>query len=125
MPYVDRDQGRIVGKYACQQREGQEYVEGDVELQQAFSQSANLQLLRATRSPILNALAGIGFDSIGDPALVAAVKAARQGLKDMTAHPAILAATSDAEFKAAVKARYAELVAAAPLAVRVAFKESA
>jgi hypothetical protein len=36
MPYVDRDQdGRIVGIYAVAQREDQEYVDGDVQLQPA------------------------------------------------------------------------------------------
>jgi len=83
-------------------------------------------LLRAARAPILNALAGIGWDATaaGDAALESAVAAARQGLKDITQHPAILAAASDAEFKAAVKARYFELVAAAPAAVRAAFKDA-
>lgn len=33
MPYIDRNEaGKIIATYACKQREGQEYVEGDVEL---------------------------------------------------------------------------------------------
>lgn len=33
MPYIDRNPaGKIIATYACKQRDGQEYVEGEVEL---------------------------------------------------------------------------------------------
>lgn len=89
-----------------------------------FDQAAAMQRLRTLRAPILNALAGIGFDALasGDTATTDAVQAARQGLKDLPEWPAVLAATDDESFDDAVMARYRELVAAAPDAVRVAFR---
>lgn len=91
-----------------------------------FDQAAAMRRLRTVRAPILNALAGIGFDALaGDTATVNAVKTARQGLKDVPTWPAVLAATTDAEFNAAVVARYKQLAAAAPASVRAAFKEMA
>lgn len=93
----------------------------------AFDQSAAMARLRALRAPILNALTGIAVDAIAssDTATIAAVAAARQGLKDITVHPAILAATDDEAFDDAALARYKELAVAAPANVRVAFKELA
>lgn len=93
----------------------------------AFDQSAAMARLRALRAPILNALTGIAVDAIAsdDTATIAAVAAARQGLKDITVHPAILAAEDDESFDDAALARYKELAVAAPANVRVAFKELA
>lgn len=123
MPYVDRNPaGAVVGIYAAQQRDGQEYVDGEVRLA-TFSQAAALQRARDVRTPILNALIGIGLaaDRAGETATVDAVLAARQGLLDITKLPALLAAASDDDFDAIALARYRELVTAAPLAVRSAF----
>lgn len=92
-----------------------------------FDQAAAMLRLRTMRAPILNALAGIGFDALaaGDQATVEAVGVARQGLKDITQLPAVLAAASDEAFDAAVMLRYKQLAAAAPANVRLAFKEIA
>lgn len=89
-----------------------------------FDQAAAMQRLRDYRAPILNALSGIGFDALaaGDSATADAVQAARQGLKDITEWPAVLAATDDDSFDDAALGRYKELAAAAPEPVRVAFK---
>lgn len=99
----------------------------DPALMPAFNQAAAMDRLRALRAPILNALAGIGFDAVAadDQITVNAVKAARQGLKDIPQLPSVLAATSDEEFDAAVMARYKQLAAEAPANVRTAFKELA
>lgn len=123
MPYVDRKDGRIVGVYNVQQHEGQEYVEGEVQMERHFNRLSAMQRLRDRRSPILNALAGIGFDALaaGDAATADAVKQARLGLRDITAWPAVVAAQDDESFDRAALARYRELAAAAPPAVRVAF----
>jgi hypothetical protein len=124
MPYVDRTGGGVVvGIYACEQRAGQEFVDGDVALWVPFNQPAALQRARDVRTPILNALIGIGLaaDRAGDLATVDAVLAARQGLLDITKLPALLAAASDDEFDSVALARYRELAAAAPVAVRAAF----
>lgn len=93
----------------------------------AFDQAAAMARLRALRAPILNALTGIAVDAIAsdDAATIAAVATARQGLKDITVHPAILAAEDDESFDDAALARYKELAVAAPANVRVAFKELA
>lgn len=92
-----------------------------------FNRDAAMARLRAVRAPILNALTGIAVDAIAsnDTATIAAVATARQGLKDITVHPAILAATNDETFDDAALSRYKELAAAAPAKVRVAFKELA
>lgn len=92
-----------------------------------FDQAAAMARLRALRAPILNALTGIAVDAIAsnDTTTISAVSNARQGLKDITVYPAILAATDDETFDDAALARYKELAAAAPTNVRLAFKELA
>ena len=83
--------------------------------------------IKAQRAPILDALAGIGFDAMvgGDQATVQAAADARTALKDITILPAFLAAETYDDMKAAIMARYKEIAAAAPAAVRNAFREVA
>ncbi len=92
-----------------------------------FNRDALMREARDRRKDILDALVGIGFaaKAAGDETTVAAVLAARQGLLDLTKDPALAAATTEAQFRAAVKARYAQLVMAAPANVQAAFREVA
>lgn len=84
-----------------------------------------LVAIKQERAPILNALAGIGFDAIdaNDAATQAAVAQARADLKAITDLPELLAATTYDEMKAAIMARYREIAAAAPTNVQTAFRE--
>lgn len=88
-----------------------------------FNLAGALQRARDVRTPILNALVGIGLaaQAGGDAATVSAVLTARQGLLDITKLPALLAAANDDAFDAIALERYRELAAAAPAAVRSAF----
>lgn len=88
-----------------------------------FDRAAAMQRLRDRRAPILNALAGIGFDALaaGDTATAQAVQAARLGLRQITEWPPLVAANDDEAFDDAALARYRELDAQAPAVVRAAF----
>lgn len=79
--------------------------------------------IRAQRAPLLDALAGIGFDALvaGDTVTAQAVAAARAGLKDLPTLPEFLAATTYDEMRVAVMTRYKQLAAAAPETVQIAF----
>lgn len=82
--------------------------------------------VRATREAILNRLAGIGMAALvsGDVEAADAVLVARQALLDITKHPAVLAAEAAEDFnslRAAVKAEYKAITAAAPADMRSAF----
>jgi len=81
--------------------------------------------IRQQRAPILNALAGIGFDAIdaNDTATQAGVAQARADLKAITSLPALLDATNYDDMKAAVMARYREIADVAPATVQTAFRE--
>jgi hypothetical protein len=88
-----------------------------------FDRAAAMQRLRDRRAPILNALAGIGFDALaaGDTATAQAVQAARLGLRQITEWQPIVDAVDDEAFDDAALARYRQLALAAPPAVRLAF----
>lgn len=84
--------------------------------------------VRITRELILNRLAGIGMAAMiaGDAGSANAIAQARQALLDLPTCPPVLAAMATASLatlQEAVKARYKEIVAAVPLAVRTAFNQ--
>lgn len=66
---------------------------------------------RTLRETYLNRLTGIAVR--GDATMAAAAKDMAQGLLDLTDHPTVTAAADGPALKAAVMARYKELVAAA------------
>jgi hypothetical protein len=100
---------------------------GEIPLPVPFALDPALERLKRARAPILNALAGVGFDAIasGDAAARNAVLAARTQLKNLANYAPALAATSDEQFNSLILARYRELVAQAPAAVQDAFREVA
>jgi hypothetical protein len=79
--------------------------------------------VRETRERILNRLAGIAANAIiqEDQATAEAVVLARQQLLDITKAPAVLAATTFPELKAAVTLAYKTIAATAPEVIRNAF----
>jgi hypothetical protein len=81
--------------------------------------------IRVQRAPILNALAGIGYDALvaNDAATSAAVSQARNDLKNIAALPALLAAATYDDMKAAVLTEYRRIAANAPAGVQSAFRE--
>lgn len=80
--------------------------------------------VRATREAILNRLSGIGMAAIADSdtAMVTAVKAARQGLLDITKAASVTGATTLDMLKAAVLSEYRKITTTAPLTVQKAFQ---
>lgn len=91
---------------------------------------AVLAELREQRAPILNALSGVWIDAhmVGDVQLQADVIAARTFLKNMPADPDVLAVTVEqgAEYmRTLILSKYRAYAAAAPIAVRNAFREVA
>ncbi|TCS38469.1 hypothetical protein EDC30_102208 [Paucimonas lemoignei] len=81
--------------------------------------------IRTQRKPILDALAGIGFDALfaSDEPTVVAVSEARQAALAVTELPAFLAAQTYQEMKLAIMAEYKRIAANAPTAVQTAFRE--
>jgi hypothetical protein len=81
--------------------------------------------IREQRAPMLNALNGIASRAVrsGDAATAAGADTAAQGLLDITQDPALRNANTQAAMRAAVLARYRELVHAAPETVKSAFRE--
>jgi len=81
--------------------------------------------IREERKPILNALAGIGFDAMvsGDTATVDSVASTRLLALGITDWPAFLAAQTYDDMKAAVMARYQEIAASVPANVQTTFRE--
>lgn len=92
---------------------------------QNFAKAKDLELaaFRLDREKFLNRLTGIGMAALqtSDPVMAAAVATFRQGLLDLPSHASVTAATDLPALKAAMKARYAAIVAAAPAATRIAF----
>jgi hypothetical protein len=84
-----------------------------------------LAQVRAVREVTLNRLAGIGFaaQASGDAEALNGALKARQALLDITKATPVQAATDQIALKAALKAVYTEIAAAAPVAVRAAFAE--
>lgn len=84
-----------------------------------------LNEIRAMRTPVLNALIGIGLAAkeAGDSATVSACLLARQKLLDMTKHASVLSATDYIGTATAAAVVYAGIVAACPANVKAAFKE--
>lgn len=95
------------------------------ELQLASDRARALRDIRAQRSPMLDALAGIAGRAArnGDNETASAADAAAQELLGITQWPAFLSATTYDDMKAAIMARYRELVDAAPDNVKTAFRE--
>lgn len=89
--------------------------------------TVELGKFRADRRAMFALIGDMGFVSIAtsDTATRDALVAFRQGLLDFPAWPAIVAATTPATLKAAMKARYKTLTDALPLSVRAMFKELA
>jgi NADPH-dependent glutamate synthase beta subunit-like oxidoreductase len=100
----------------------------DVAVRQAVpfsaSKEAELDKFRAERLAMFNVIAGMGFAAIatGDTVTAAALVAFREGVKDLTQFPAVVAATDLATLKAAMSARYKALVAELPAAIKSDFK---
>lgn len=126
MSYVDRLQGRVVGIYNVWQREGQEFVEGEIELEQAFDQATALARLREVRKPILDALTGMLSRALakGDTVTADALVTASEGLLALPQYGPLLAAQSDEVFDDIALARYRDLAAALPAAARSAFRDA-
>lgn len=82
-----------------------------------------LNEFRSMREQVLNRMNGIRDDlqEAGDTAGVAALRTARQALKDLPQHPTVTAATSRVVLKAAIQARYAEISAALAVASPAAY----
>lgn len=80
---------------------------------------------RTKREAYLNRVSGIGFAAreAGDSVTAAAAVAVRQGLLDLPAHPSVKAATDPDTLNRAIRARYAEIIAAVPLAAKAAFRK--
>lgn len=91
-----------------------------------FNQQAALARLRVVRRPILDALSGLLADALtdADQPLVAALRSARQGLKDLPSDTQLLAATDDKDFDYIAHERYKALAAALPSSARTAFKDA-
>lgn len=79
--------------------------------------------MRAQREVVINRLLGIAFaaDKSNDTATVQGCLTARLSLLNLTKHASILAATTEADLKAAFKAVYGGIVAACPSNIRNAF----
>lgn len=90
---------------------------------EVWSRNPLLNKVREAREIALNRLMGIAFAAqrAGDTATIDACLVAREGLLGMTATPAVLAATSDAELSAALVAVYAGIVGVAPANIVSAF----
>lgn len=75
------------------------------------------------RAPILEALAGIGFDALvaGDTTTAQAAASARTDLKNIVTLAAFLDATTYDDMKIAVMAEYKRIALAAPTTVQTAF----
>lgn len=87
---------------------------------------AILKQARADRAPILSVLDGLQASALvnGDQHKAQQIEVAKQGLRDITSIDLSMYATYE-EMRLAIKARYAQLVAAAPEDVRLAFKQVA
>lgn len=81
--------------------------------------------LRAMREPMLSAVTGIGWDAseAGDVALAQEARNIRNALRDITADPALNAAETYAEMRAAGVAAYRRIAAGASPAFAATFKE--
>ncbi|MDZ5633924.1 hypothetical protein [Janthinobacterium sp. GMG1] len=89
--------------------------------------AAFLDSVRLVREAVLNRLAGIGFAAMitGDTDVVGGVIKARQALLDITAAPAVVAASDIAALTAAVQVEYQAIISAAMPIIRDAFDPSA
>lgn len=85
-----------------------------------------LKQARAERAPIMSVLDGLQASALvnGEIAKAQAIEAAKQGLRDVTALDLSGYSTYE-EMRLAFKAHYAQLVAAAPDDVKLAFKQVA
>lgn len=83
--------------------------------------------LRAMREPMLSAVTGIGWEAseAGDAALVQEARDIRNALRDITADPALNAAQTYEEMRAAGIAAYRRIAAGASPAFAATFKEFA
>lgn len=88
------------------------------------SKPQELAAFREKREKMLNRLAGIGMAAMqaGNTELASAVAGFRQGLLDLPSHATVTAAADIVALKLALTTRYDALVAATPVAARVAFK---
>lgn len=81
--------------------------------------------IRSIREPMLSAVTGIGWEAseAGDAALVAEARAIRNALRDITFDPALNAAQTYEEMRAAGMAAYRSIAAGASPAFAATFKE--
>ena len=79
--------------------------------------------LDAMRTPVYNALAGYGFTALatGDTATASAIAQVQIGLRGLKTLPAVVAATNEADLKAALMAGFRDVVSKAPPSVLSAF----
>jgi hypothetical protein len=99
----------------------------DEKVQARFAKTKNelLAQAKAQREIVLNRLMGVAFaaNAGGDTATVSGCLTARQSLLDLTKHPSIVGATTEAQLKSAYKALYTAIVAATPAAVRSVYAD--
>ena len=81
--------------------------------------------IRALRGPMLSAVTGIGWEAseAGDAALVQEARSIRNALRDITDDPALTAAQTHEEMRAAGVAAYRRIAASASPAFAATFKE--
>jgi hypothetical protein len=86
----------------------------------AAYKAVQFKAIREQREIMLNRLVAIAFvaQGTGDSATVAACLTARQALLDLTKHPSLASATTEAALKTAYKSVYGAIVAATPAAIR-------
>ena len=79
--------------------------------------------LDAMKTPVYNALAGYGFTALatGDTATASAIAQVQIGLRGLKTLPAVVAATNEADLKAALMAGFRDVVSKAPPSVLSAF----
>lgn len=90
-----------------------------------FDPAMAISAILPARETVLNRLTGIrqDADDAGDQALIAACKAARQGIKDLPNAPGVPTATNADDFRAALLSAYGKIVQAAPDSLAKAFRE--
>lgn len=117
--------GQAAGKRIISDANGNPVLSDPEDVPFATLQALELSSFRTQREMYLNRLAGITVAAMvaGDTATAQAAGAFRQGLLDLPARPAVVAAQTIDELRAAMKAEYAALVAAAPDGVRDQFRK--
>lgn len=124
-PFVDRDpQGNITATYNCQQRGGQEYVEGDVQPFEPFSFESVLNEVREIRELIFTPLDRIQMRALSsEDQLKIDVEVCKQKLRDFPEQltPKLTEGMTLAQMRKKATDEYKLLAAATPSNIRSAF----